>query len=337
MRAILLSVIRDRNTNHALGAVFSIAAILVSACGKTQSSPTNDMAPSTCSPSVHWVAQPLDSSVKAYWGAWGSGRGDVYVVGDQAALHSRDGGQTWATTGAEAQTISDFQTVWGSPANDVYIGGGSIWHSTDAGATWAKLQWPVLTVWGLSAQDLFGQTATGLMHSADGGASWSASFSMQVLNVWGTSSSDLYLSSSFGSVFHSSDDGASWQMVLAGGTAMGGVAFGGTRGAVYAVGGSIMKSVDDGSHWTPLALPALSGSLNLRAIWTDASGNEIFAVGQLDDAGTASGIMLHSADAGVSWNIELQCPAAVLTAVWASTADDVYAVGELGFVLHRRQ
>lgn len=212
-----------------------------------------------------------------------------------------------------------------------------MWHSTDGGGSWANLQWPVLTVWGLSQTDLFGLTATGMMHSSDGGGSWMPSFDKRVLSVWGTTAKDLYLSSDYGSVFHSSDDGASWQMVLPGGSAMGAVAFGGIRGSVYGVGGTIIKSVDDGQHWTTLALPTIDGSLNLRAVWMDAGGSDVFAVGQVDKASTAGGIILHSADGGTSWSVELQCPRAPLTAVWGSAATDVYAVGELDFVLHRTQ
>lgn len=312
------------------------AAVSLSAC-HNQSASTSDMGSSACSSSPLWTAHSLGQAVGAYWAIWGSVADDIYVVGNQTVVHSKDRGTTWTAAGVQAQTLSDFQTVWGSASDDVYIGGGSIWHSTDAGLSWTKLQWPVLTVWGLSRQDLFGQTAAGLMHSSDGGTSWTSSFGARVLNVWGTSSTDLYLSSDFGSVFHSSDDGASWQMVLAGGAAGGAVAFGGTHGSVYAVGGSILKSVDDGQHWTALALPTLTGSLNLRSLWTDASGSDVFAVGQADNGGTASGIIMHSTDGGASWSIELQCPTAVLTAIWGAAPTDVYAVGELNAALHRME
>lgn len=198
-----------------------------------------------------------------------------------------------------------------------------------------SLGWPVLTVWGLSQTDLFGGTPTGILHSRDAGVTWTSSHDGNVLSVWGTSAADLYLASDRGAVFHSNNDGATWQMVLAGGSTVGAVAFGGNRGDVYGVGGSIIHSADDGQNWTSVSLPVVDGSLNLRSVWVSASGSDVFAVGETSSASSASGIVLHSADHGVSWTIELQCAGAALTSVWGASPSDVYAAGELDVVLHR--
>ena len=294
------------------------------------------MASSTCASSTLWTAQLLGTSGNTYWAVWGSGPADVYVAGNQVVRHSADHGQTWIAANVPAQHLLDFKSVWGSGSSDVYVGGGSVWHSTDGGASWGNPQWPVLSVWGDSQTDLFGRTTSGLMHSSDSGASWSPSFGSNVLNVWGTSATDLYLSSDYGSVFHSSDDGSTWQMVLAGKSAMGAVAFGGSKGIVYGVGNSIIKTLDDGQHWVNLQAPSVEGTLNLSSIWVSIDGADIFAVGQVANTSVAEGVIVHSADGGDSWTVELQCTTP-LTAVWGSTATDVYAVGEFDFVLHRAQ
>lgn len=44
---------------------------------------------------------------------------------------------------------------------------------------------------------------------------------------------------------------------------------------------------------------------------------------------------MHSTDGGASWTVELTNAPANLGGVWGSSANDVYAVGDSGTILHR--
>lgn len=320
------------------------AVTLLIAC-KSPTTPADmnpDAATLTCGQSSPWRVENSNTSL-LLTAIWGSGPGDVYLVGSNVLAHSSGTGVWTSLTADPKPAAFNYQTVWGSGPNDVYVGGDSVWHSTDGGKSWIAPRWPVATVWGLSATDLFGFTAdavavnsTGgaLYHSADGGSTWTLSLTGNAGAVWGTSAADLYCATHDGTLHHSSDDGASWQTVTGGPPCL---AFAGAAGNVLCVAADdVYRSIDNGNSWTALAATVGITTPRLRAIWASADAGDLYAVGSAsanNGAGTTA-VVIHSADGGVTWAREDNCGATNLQAVWASSPNDVYVANDFVFVLH---
>ena len=131
-----------------------------------------------------WTSSPL-------LGIWGSSSSDIYIVGlNGVALHYDGQRVTKFTlpnlTTEPNEAVEALGTVWGSSANDVWIGGGlsagDVWHFN--GTAWKKC-----TVWTIP-----GSTGQG------------------VNGLWGTSSSDVWAVGE-GGAYHF--DGTTWTPVSA--------------------------------------------------------------------------------------------------------------------------
>jgi hypothetical protein len=104
---------------------------------------------------VSWSAPPSDP-VPPLYGAWGSGSGDVWAVGDDVrvgrALILHSAGSTWAEVSPAEPAFGGAHAVWGSGPNDVWVVGfgpavvgaggettftGTILHFD--GATWTTI------------------------------------------------------------------------------------------------------------------------------------------------------------------------------------------------------
>jgi hypothetical protein len=108
----------------------------------------------------------------------------IYVAGDTGLYFSHDGGADWS----RSQGLSDMRSVVVDPRypNTVYAAGKDISVSTDGGVDWSRLSAPQAldqlaldfhqpaTL--LAAGDQFagGYSATGMVRSTDGGATWKA-------------------------------------------------------------------------------------------------------------------------------------------------------------------
>jgi hypothetical protein len=213
------------------------------------------------------------------------------------------------------------QAVWGS-GDDVYAAGMSpmISHSGDRGSTWDLIDSGV-------------QADTGWPHfthlaGSDGGDVWAV----------GASSADESV------LVHSADHGGSWQTV-----AVGAVdklqavwAFDHTTVLVASYDAGVARSEDAGATWT--RHDAEPGTV-LFGLW--ASGpNDVYATGGVPPPGGAdggstsgasgasiTGVILHSADGGVSWTRVLTAPTGALWNAWG-TPDGaaVYAGGAAGTI-----
>jgi photosystem II stability/assembly factor-like uncharacterized protein len=105
-----------------------------------------------------------------------------------------------------------------------------------------------------------------------------------------------------------------------------------SAGVLYAIGGSsaghkvavggpgvILRHV---ASWGPVT----SGTNHvLRGVW--ANDNVVIAVGH-------GGMILRSLDGGATWKQEASGTTKELFAVWGRSADDIYAVGAAGTILH---
>jgi hypothetical protein len=103
---------------------------------------------------TRWAAEPAAGS-SAYFGIWGSGANDVWLVGRSAARHFNGSGWSNVLTGS----LSTLYGVWGAAPNDVWaVGeGGTILHWD--GARWSSIPSnttaTLRSVWGASSGDVW--------------------------------------------------------------------------------------------------------------------------------------------------------------------------------------
>jgi hypothetical protein len=170
------------------------------------------------------TATPFAGPERQLTAVWGSGPGDVWVLGRQSGpagdqivmLRSTNGGASWTestlSSGANAPgTVAD---VWGSGPSDIYAVG----FLTDAwtrqprslvlrydGSAWTGVSQQddvrLTSVWGSGAGNVYVTGYTGdafagtgvLRRSVNGGASWTAEPAGRVLRgIWGSSANDIY-------------------------------------------------------------------------------------------------------------------------------------------------
>jgi PKD repeat protein len=228
------------------------------------------------------------------------------VVAEASGLvqNTTDGGQTWSTQLLTGQPVhSPASVAYASPTAVWMTLGGSLWGSSDAGATWA--QSTTLTVGGLiqtawpDATHGFTATANGVWASADGGATWQA-LSLGSTFVIGSDqvSSIAFESAQVGVVgvarsdgthlLRTADGGATWNET---GSTSGTGAVVSSGAPNFWVGGAApLLSGDDGQTWSGVGLPAGSTSLQVFG----GLGTTIYA---FDNRGH----VLTSADNGTTW------------------------------------
>jgi hypothetical protein len=263
-------------------------------------------------------------------GVWGSASNDIYAAGRGGTiLHSRgDGAWTAQTSG----TTEDLYAIWGSGPNDIYIAGmQDVLHSTGDG-TWTVQSTPSpgnLGVWGSGPHDLYAGGLFALAHST-GDGTWTripASESEAGYfcisgrgpnDVWAVGGNANGLGMGSGGYEHF-DGSWSWKAVEQKWN-MKAVAF--TAAGTFLVGNGGLVYADRGQGFVAEPSPVPD---DLNAVWASTDG-VLFAAG-------GSGVFLRSSGNG-AWT-SLSTPSALpLDAVWGSSANDVYAVGFAGEIVH---
>lgn len=157
--------------------------------------------------------------------------------------------------------------------------------------------------------------------------------------VWGTSATDVYAVGEGGMIARF--DGRTWRPQVSGTFETLRAVWGTSATDVYAVGdrGTIMHS--DGGHWRPVA-PAAGLDCDFRAIWA-ASATDVYVVGgrgltiplepELGGSIIPAGVIFRY-DGGRWSRQQPSGHVATLTTVWGTSANDVYAGGAGGVVLH---
>jgi photosystem II stability/assembly factor-like uncharacterized protein len=228
----------------------------------------------------------------------------------------------------------DLYSVWGAARGEVYAVGtnGTILHTPG----WRGLHVMEANfldlVWGAGPGEVYvGSALPGrgvsapIFRSTDGGASFSvvASSGMNTVTaLWGSGSTDVWIgvAATSSNLYHSSDRLATvepWGQPLPALVQVRGVA--GDAGTVIVVrsDGFVMRS-DDRMHW--VSTPSNVGSP--RAIVS--SGESAWIVGDS---------IARSSDRGLTWT-PMASPPVTLYAAFALDANDIYAVGAGGTVLH---
>lgn len=258
-------------------------------------------------------------------GVWGSSAANVYAVGDNGAtgfaVRTTDGGANWQPIALPAVPAGRVLTgVWGSGPNDVYIAGTQtdavtgrtdalILRSTDDGATWsvsllanAPAKRSLAGIYGSSASNIYavGREVDAanvnhglILHSTDGGASWTAvatdsSASTGLTAVWSAPGARAFAVGSHrfpgsnrteGVILNSADGGATWEVAKR--VFLGTISveytgiWGSGPGNVYAVNDRGLISRFNGSSW----FDASSGTTTPLMGIHGASSTNAWAVG----------------------------------------------------------
>ncbi len=275
---------------------------------------------------------------------WGSGAGDVWAVGGHGVVHSTgDGGWTTvhAEPGDEYQALlgdDGWLFVGGTVCANGVCQGGLLLRSSDGGATWARQPLGAgITGFAAAAGAVYADSAA-LYRSPDHFAS-----SAELPLDWATSTGlfadggALYAYGGLrgAEIRRSSDGGQSWATVYAGFSgSQSGTMSGLARGdqALFALAdgcsvpacvGAVLRSEDDGASWQEASRPQDW----VAGIWA-------LSAGELYVGGTA---LMRSVDGGATFTkVTLPVDQAIM-AIWGASANEIYAVGQDGIILHGRR
>lgn len=279
-------------------------------------------------------------------------RDEGWAVGDEGVVwHSIDGGRTWERqpTGVHASLRSlhflNPYTGWIVGREELPSGAGSagvVLFTQDGGLHWRCLSAKTLpglnTVrfWsatcGIVAGDGSEVVPSGVLATADGGRSWTAVAGPRTPSWIGACFRDR-ASGVLGGAWERlgrSREGAivPGEAELSGGRNVCGIAQSGDRVIAVGQGGLVLVSDSAGARWAPadLRLPtAVRTSWDLHAIC--CIGQQAWAVGRPGSA------VLHSGDAGQTWEILRTGQRLPLHGVFFVDEKYGWAVGELGIVL----
>lgn len=149
-------------------------------------------------------------------GVSGSVYADTYDTAG-AVVHSTDGMSWSAVTPSPAPAT--LNAIFAASASEVFAVGvaGSIYHTTDGGATWAKQASGVTgdfaAVWGTGSLVLAAGRGGEIVRTTNGGATWSTAktgTTALLLGLWGESASDIWAVGQNATILHSVDGGANW-------------------------------------------------------------------------------------------------------------------------------
>lgn len=208
-------------------------------------------------------------------GVLDAGQGSIYVWTRQGLLHSTDGGNTavWDERGLGNASIG---RVAIDPRNSNHLlaaGASGLFGTWDRGASWARLgsgAWNDLTFAPSDPSIVYAGSENGLWRSEDGGRSWTVSQSLRDSTMTGLpgdpfsglrsvavdpiNPNTLYcvMQVPHRNLFHSTDGGTRWERLIEIHMSDWGnplVIDPQSRGTIYAVGGEVHVSVQDGINW----------------------------------------------------------------------------------------
>jgi hypothetical protein len=347
-----------------LSAAFVLAILAFSSCSDDSSGPSGDTGLSW----VAWRDPHIFSYNYALNALWGTSSRDVYAVGDQAVVIRFDGskwnvlncggenlnavwsssqqnvlavgsagtvmrydGRRWSTmtTGTTAELLG----IWGRAPYDVYaVGeGGVVLHFN--GTRWRAVESGVSTVirdvWGDKSRCFaVGDGGTLLQLSPASCRGIDTGTTAGLLGIGGSSATGLHAVGAGGALLQY--DGSSWERVRSGTLRTITNVCGTQDGHLVTVCDSRIREFD-GEEWTSMDVtPAGYNYYSFEDVW-GLSMRSLFVL-QRDgiqhyDGSTWSAMelpVLPSGDEPGPWLLD----------IWGSSANDVYAVGSGGAVLH---
>lgn len=146
----------------------------------------------------HWDGRTWQQTWEPWLGGvafgfelWGSGPGDVWAIGSGGAIVHFEG-KTWERV--EGVTDNDLYAIWGSGADNIYIGGERTLIRFD-GVRWEPVpgfkRHRVTRLWGSGPRDVWAATDQGLLHFD--GETWEPTRLREYTNgVWGTCATNVF-------------------------------------------------------------------------------------------------------------------------------------------------
>lgn len=289
-------------------------------------------------------------------GVWGSGPDNVIAVGTafcrdalgnpvKASWILHGSGMRWTTQlVANTEVEQGLDDVWGSSAGNVFAVGssGQIWH--DDGQGWTRMRAgrgaSLTGVWGFGKDEVLaiGHDSTLLRFRGLSLEEMPYPY-LDIGSVWGTSSHEVYAAVRAVAAGEQATaviryDGTQWSPLAMSSEPLaatlhdlgGGLLDGGVVAVGESVDGAgIAVRCSQTACTTPDRLPGVTA---LHAVWVAETG-EVFAAGAGDGGRGMVAIYRNGA-----WETEGFVEVRVLRAVWGRSADDVFAVGDDGSVLH---
>jgi cysteine-rich repeat protein len=290
-----------------------------------------------------WTEMPTDTF--AYLGdVWGSAPDDVFAVGARKILHYD--GVAWTSQALPDPLVYPPQfyvAVWGTASNNVYALGNQRLDHYD-GTSWTTsytLPFAGRAIWGSAANDIWiggYNAAQSLAHW--NGIAWTVDQvnTVPVLDLWGSAANDVYAIRDYDGtgtqlyLFHF--DGAQWDPVLPAGSTDPQDTFG--AGLVFGTSATDVYAFDD------YDLSAMGPLLHHRvgSAWTTAGCCDELAAPAFGIGGVAGDILLVGDQGhilrndGTTWSISRTPTDASLKAVWSSSVNHAFVVGSNGTILY---
>lgn len=271
------------------------------------------------------------ATLPALAAVWGSGPDAVFVAGEMGQVLSWNGAE-WSDLGPDGFSEA-LVGLWGTSTGELFAVARDNYLLHYDGTAWDVREAPVAgdtqlyDVWGTSPENVFAAGWGGHVFHFDG-SDWTKlpDAPMAVVRgIWGASVDDVF---AVGTSAIAHYDGSTWTTMDAPLPERGLSGVWGTASDnVYAVGSDGWMLRYDGADWTRVDVGT---EHHLYDVWGSAA-DDLYVVGS--SAGTGifkTGVAFHYD--GSSW-AKTDAPV-VLSSVWGTGPEDVWAVGPEGTVVH---
>jgi hypothetical protein len=260
---------------------------------------------------------------------WGSGSDDVFAVGDAGTILHYEGGDWKLMMSGTTVTLKD---VWGSSSSSVFAIGeaGTVLYYD--GDEWSAMSSGTLSdlnaVWGSSASNVFAVGSSGTIRRYDG-VTWHAmnSRTTESLNgLWGSSGTSVLAVGDSGTIRHY--NGTAWYAMTSNTSWNLNAVWGNNASSVYAVGNTETILHYNGVAWNVVTSGPSHGAYT--GVW-GSSSNNVYILSNFCDIFACGGTIRNLNGSEVSQPI---AGAGLLFGIWGGSADNLFAVGAAGVVLH---
>ena len=191
----------------------------------------------------------------------------VLAVADRGfILRSTDNGATWVQQNSSVNVMLTAVHMTSATVGWAVGHDATILNTVDGGVTWnvklqdAKLETPLFDIWFENAAHGIAVGAYGLLEeTTDGGVTWQERRISQdephLYTITATADGALFTVGELGSIFKSTDHGATWALLQSPykGTFFGALALKDGGLLVYGLRGNLFRSDDGGQRWAALA------------------------------------------------------------------------------------